>query len=70
MSRRDQVVIDSRASAAFGLPRSSPPGAYWLLDDGQVVRVETNGRVEQLVRAGLPFGRSIASDPAAKRWTL
>ncbi len=65
MRGRDQVVIDSRAAAAFGLPRSSPPGAFWLLQDGNVVRVEASGRVEQLVRAGLPFGRSIASDPAA-----
>lgn len=67
MSPPDLVQLDPRASAAYHLPRASPAGRFWLLEDGQVVRVEPDGHVEQLVRAGLPFGRSIASAPDAAR---
>ena len=67
MSAPDLVKLYPRASAAYGLPRASPAGRFWLLGDGQVVRIDADGHVEPLVRGGQPFGRSIASDPGAVR---
>lgn len=67
MTTTDVVQLDPRASAAYGLPRASPAGRFWLLEDGQVVRIEADGRVEQLHQGGAPWGRSIASAPDAGR---
>lgn len=63
----DLVELDHRAAVAYGLPFRSPPGRYWLTDDGETVRVEEDGRVELLIRGGAPWGRSIASCPDARR---
>jgi hypothetical protein len=62
------VEVDRRAHAAFReLPLTAPPGSFWQLGDGEVVRVGPDGLIEQLVRGGWPWGRSIASDPTTAR---
>lgn len=68
MSPADLVELHPRAREAFvALPARARPGSFWQLDDGQVVRVAADGRVEQLVLSGRPWGRSLASDPCAAR---
>jgi hypothetical protein len=52
---------------AFDLPARLPAGSFVQLGDGQVVRVEPTGTVEQLHQGARPWGRSVASDPAPRR---
>lgn len=61
------VVLDAGWREAVDLPAALPAGSFIQLPDGQVLRVSEDGRLEQLVRGGAPFWRSIASDPAARR---
>jgi hypothetical protein len=61
------VAIDAREREARGAPAALPVGAFLELADGQVVRVGERGELEQLVRGGAPWGRSLASDPCARR---
>lgn len=68
MTRHDLVEVRLPARSAFvALPTRARPGTFWQLEDGQVVRVGERGEVEQLVRGGAPWNRSIAADPCAGR---
>lgn len=60
------VVINARARADDG-PAALPAGSFLQLGDGQVVRVGERGELEQLIRGGAPWGRSVAADPCAGR---
>lgn len=67
MSTRALVTIDRRARAAHGAPAALPRGSFFVAGDGTVLQVQGDGHLEQLVLGGLPWGRSIASDPCAGR---
>lgn len=67
MKRPDEpapVVISSAARAVLQpLPPVAIVGTFWALSDGQTVRIELGGHVEQLQRGGHPRGGA-ASDPS------
>jgi hypothetical protein len=64
----EAVEVDPRARAAFpDLPQVAPAGSFWLLGDGQVIRIGPGGLIDQVVRGGAPWFRSIAGDPCTSR---
>lgn len=65
------VRLDERACRAHGLGPGdvthAVPGTVLVLADGTALRVTDAGALDPVVLGAAPWGRSIASDPAARR---